>query len=116
MGMFDRFKNWMNEPDPDSYEPPMGIPAPDQERDLALYKFDSCPFCQRVLHVVRDKELDAIELVDTRRDAAARDHLFEETGRTTVPCLFVDGVPFFESADIKAWLQVYAARGFGQTS
>ena len=30
---------------------------------------------------------------------------------TQVPCLFIDGVPFHESADIVAWLQAYAVRG-----
>jgi glutathione S-transferase len=34
------------------------------------------------------------------------------TGRGTVPCLFVDGAPMFESAEIVAWLeQTFAVPG-----
>ena len=34
-----------------------------------------------------------------------RKDLKEKTGRTQVPCLFIDDVPMFESADIIAWLK-----------
>ena len=116
MGILDRLKRWWSAPDPGSYEPPPGIPAPDRERELVLYKFDTCPFCQRVLRVIHARDLDAIQMADTHQDPGAREQLLEETGRTTVPCLFVDGTPLFESADIKTWLQVYAARGFGHAT
>jgi hypothetical protein len=50
----------------------------------------------------------AIRLRDTRTDPVARGELAAATGRTQVPCLFIDGEPLFESADIDAWLEGYA--------
>ena len=29
----------------------------------------------------------------------------KQTGRNTVPCLYIDGKPMFESRDIAAWLE-----------
>lgn len=88
---------------------PRHVPAPDQDRELVLYKYDACGYCQRVLRVSRDLEM-SIEMRDTLLNPAHRAELAERTGRTQVPCLFIDGEPLFESADIVAWLQAYAKR------
>lgn len=45
---------------------------------------------------------------DVRADIEHRRALQALTGRTQVPCLVVDGVALFESADIVAWLEAYA--------
>jgi len=72
---------------------------------LALYKYDACPFCRRVQQTIDRLGIsDRIELRDTRRERKWRADLVEKTGRTQVPCLFIDGEPMFESADISAWL------------
>ena len=52
-----------------------------------------------------------VQMRDTRTEPGARAELLRRTGRTQVPCLFVDDVPFFESADIVDWLAAYAVRG-----
>lgn len=97
------------------YSPPPGIPAPDQTRKLVLYKFDTCPYCIRVMRKINQLGIEGIEYEDTRRDPSARQRLLQQTGRTQVPCLFIDGVPLFESLDINEWLEAYAARtGQGQ--
>lgn len=88
---------------------PSGAPSPDTERELVLYKYDTCPYCVRVMRAVDRLGLE-VAYRDTRRDAGAREELFEKTGRTQVPCLFIDGEPLFESADIVAWLEAYARR------
>lgn len=39
---------------------------------------------------------------------ASKEHLEKlesDTGRRTVPCLYIDGKPMHESADIIAWLE-----------
>lgn len=102
-------------------DPWIGVPSPQGERDLVLYKYDTCPYCRRVTRV-----LDALaQQVDVRQrdlflDRDARDTLFERTGRTTVPCLFIDDEPLFESQDIIAWLRAHAqwrsGRGDGATA
>ena len=88
---------------------PAGVPAPDQDRDLVLYKFDACPFCYRVQSGIEQMGLD-VAMRDTRAEPGVREELYEKTGRTQVPCLFIDGKPLFESADILRWLEAYAAR------
>lgn len=99
----------MNPPAPSEDLP--AKPAQQQEpkqagqHELVLYKFDSCPYCRRVLRVIDKLDIaDQIVLRDTRQDPQWRADLREKTGRTQVPCLFIDGKPMFESLDIIDWL------------
>ena len=78
-----------------------------QAHRLVLYKFDSCPYCRRVQRVLDQLDL-YVEMRDTRTDPENHRVLFERTGRTQVPCLFIDDEPMFESADIVDWLETYA--------
>lgn len=88
----------------------LGVPAPDQARQLVLYKYDGCPYCQRVLRAL--DELDVpVERRDTMRDGAARQDLRAITGGSQVPCLVIDGTPLLESADIVTWLRAYKQHG-----
>ena len=75
---------------------------------LELFYFNSCPFCQYVLRVVRELNLK-VEMLDisTNQDNLIR--LMKDTGRRTVPCLYIDNKPMFESADINAWLKANEA-------
>ena len=51
-------------------------------------------------------ELDVqVEYRDLNANYEHRKTLREQTGRTMVPCLFIDGAPMFESADIIEWLR-----------
>jgi glutaredoxin len=86
---------------------PTHVPSPDRPRDLVLYKYDSCPYCQRVMRALPGLGLE-IAMKDTLTTPGVRDELLSKTGRTQVPCLFVDGEALFESADILAWLGAYA--------
>ena len=97
--------------DPATYEAPRGIPSPDAGRSLALYKYDACPYCQRVRRALSELPELAVETRDTLRDRSNRTALAQATGRTQAPCLFIDDVPLFESDDIVRWLKAYAARG-----
>lgn len=72
---------------------------------LELYYFPACPFCVRVLKVIESLGIgEQIELKNIMQDDSARTFLLEQTGRQTVPCLFIDGEPMFESEDIVSWL------------
>ncbi len=44
-----------------------------------------------------------IELKNTLKNPEYRDHHIKITKRSTVPCLYIDGNPLFESADISKW-------------
>lgn len=89
--------------------PTWSVPAPDQDRALLLYKFDACPFCVRVMRHAEELGVD-LDMKDTRAEDGVRDELREKTGGTQVPCLFIDGQPLLESADINRWLTEYSQR------
>ena len=88
---------------------PTHVPSPDQERELVLYGRRSCPYCVRVYRELERLEL-TVELRDTSGGSSHRQALIRQTGRSQVPCLFIDGEALFESADIVAWLRAYQAR------
>ena len=62
---------------------PSETPAADK---LALYHFDSCPFCRMVRSEIDDLGLD-VELRDIFESTQYRDELIEARGRSTVPVL-----------------------------
>ena len=81
----------------------------DIKKNLALYYFDGCPFCVRVLRAIDTLGLD-VELRNIYEDRGYLDELREVRGRTTVPVLRItspDGEDRWmpESADIVRYLQ-----------
>ena len=81
-----------------------------READLELFKFDSCPFCIRVLVKLRGlKNGKGVRLRDTAKEPGAEEELVKRGGDDQVPCLFIDGQPMYESADIIAWLDANVA-------
>ncbi len=80
-------------------------------KQLALYYFDECPYCQLVLNSLDQLGLKSqVTLKNTRRDPSNREKLMKDTGRSTVPCLYINGIPMFESRDIVRWLTEYSQR------
>lgn len=73
---------------------------------LELYYYSQCPFCQKVLRQIEHLGLqDKIILKNTLEDPSNRVFHMNKTGRTTVPCLYIDDSPMFESQDICDWLE-----------
>lgn len=85
---------------------PVAVPKPPQVHHLVLFKYNSCPACRRTMRAAEQLGLD-LEMRDTQKDRSAALEHQEKTGRSTVPCLYIDGTPLFESADIIAWLRAY---------
>lgn len=72
---------------------------------LELFKRDTCPYCVKVQMAIHKLGVeDQIEQLDITRDEAARARLVEVGGKQQVPCLFIDGVPLYESGDIITWI------------
>lgn len=71
---------------------------------LDLYYYDSCPFCQIVLKTIKNLNL-LVDFKNIHLDESNLQRLLKDTGRRTVPCLYIDGNPMFESLDIVAWLK-----------
>ena len=73
---------------------------------LELFKKDSCPYCVKVMMLVDELGVgDKIEYRDIARDPQARQQLVKVGGKQQVPCLFIDGEPLYESADIMRWIE-----------
>jgi glutaredoxin 3 len=70
---------------------------------LTLFKKDTCPYCMRVLQALEELGI-TLPLRDTAQDPQAREELVRVGGKATVPCLFIDKKPLYESADIIAYL------------
>lgn len=74
--------------------------------ELILYGRSSCPYCLRVDRVIEELGVeDNITRRNTGFGTEWREDLRKRTGRTQVPCLFIDGEPMFESLDIIAWIK-----------
>lgn len=71
---------------------------------LELYKFDACPYCQRVMKVIEEKKI-RVTYLDIYENTNNMQKLMLITGKKTVPCLFIDGDPMFESLDIIKWIE-----------
>jgi glutaredoxin len=57
-----------------------------QCQSLALYQFNTCPFCIKVRQEMRRLSLP-IEKRDAQHNAAHREELLQSSGATKVPCL-----------------------------
>ena len=74
-------------------------------KQLDLYYYDSCPYCQKVLRAMRRLDIDdKITLKNILTSDANARTLVEVGGKRQVPCLFIDGDPLYESDDIVWWL------------
>ena len=71
---------------------------------LELFYYDACPFCQLVLRAIEDLKIE-VEYKNIQKDSANLERLVKDTGRRTVPCLYIDNKPMHESSDIVQWLK-----------
>ena len=76
----------------------------DQERidaktaKMALYQFQTCPFCVKVRRELKRQAL-SIELRDAKNDQVVKQELVSQGGKHKVPCLRIE-----KSADEVQWL------------
>ena len=54
----------------------------------ALYYYDSCPFCQRVLMAMQSLNVN-VEKRNVMKNPEFRQQQIDATKRTTVPCLLI---------------------------
>ncbi|MGK5094405.1 glutathione S-transferase N-terminal domain-containing protein [Deltaproteobacteria bacterium TL4] len=76
---------------------------------MALYQFDTCPFCMNVKYVIKSLNLN-IEMRNIHKDRTHLKDLIEGGRKETVPCLRIekeDGSVqwMYESLEIIAYLQ-----------
>ena len=72
---------------------------------LELFMFKTCPYCRRVFNEIERSGRTDVEMHDIHKSEEDRQRLIETGGKEQVPCLFIDGVPMYESLDIVDWLR-----------
>lgn len=77
---------------------------PEDHPQLILYYRPSCPFCIKVLNHL-DTIQKSVSLKNLNDDPKAIEELIHLGGKKQVPCLFIDGIPLYESQDIMDWLE-----------
>jgi glutaredoxin len=73
--------------------------------DLKLYVSDTCGYCRRVKQYIDEVGRTDIEYRNISESQEDAEELLRVGGKRQVPCLFVDGKPMYESADIIQWLK-----------
>ncbi len=71
---------------------------------LDLYKYDTCPYCQKVMRSIKESGREDVTFHDIHESEEDRQYLIANGGKQQVPCLFIDGKALYESSDIIAWL------------
>lgn len=77
--------------------------------NYALYYYDMCPFCQRVLNALPQVKVD-VEKRNVMHNPQFRQEQYKATGKTMVPCLRIEDESgteswMYESADIVNYLK-----------
>jgi glutaredoxin 3 len=68
---------------------------------VVIYTTQYCPYCTQAKALLKHKGV-AFEEVDVGKDAALRDKMIEESGRRTVPQIFIDGDPIGGFDELRA--------------
>ncbi len=76
---------------------------------LDLYYRPSCPYCVKVLKVIKKLEAPVV-FHDISAHPEEAKILIKTGGKQQVPCLFINGKPMYESNDIIAWLEKESER------
>ncbi len=71
---------------------------------LILYCSNHCPFTQKVLDYLEETDRE-VTLKNIDEDPKAKEELIHLGGKKQTPCLFIDGVPLYESDDIIDWFK-----------
>lgn len=74
-------------------------------KNLSLYFFPECPFCQKVLKFIDENDIKDIEFLDIKKDEKNKEALIEKGGKNQVPALLHDGQILYESDDIIDYLK-----------
>ena len=71
------------------------------EERVVVYTTESCPYCVLAKRLLDAKGVPFTE-VDVARDPERRRQMVEQSGRMTVPQVFIDGVPRGGFDDLRA--------------
>jgi len=58
---------------------------------VIMYSTAVCPYCIRAEQLLKSRGVEAIEKIRVDLDPDARERMIEQTGRRTVPQIFIEG-------------------------
>ena len=58
-------------------------------KPVRVYSTQVCPYCVRAKHLLKQRGVDQIEEVRVDLDPSQRDAMIQQTGRRTVPQIFI---------------------------
>lgn len=90
------------------------MPSKDTKQ-LALYHYDTCPYCAKVKRFIKNKPLQ-IEQLNVQQDPVRLNELINKGGKKQVPCLRIcsqngNDIWLYESDEIVRFLDVYLQNG-----
>jgi glutaredoxin 3 len=59
---------------------------------VRMYSTDWCPYCRRAKALLKSRGVDSFEDIDLDREPGRRAEMIQQTGRYTVPQIFIGGV------------------------
>jgi glutaredoxin 3 len=69
--------------------------------EVRIYTTGFCPFCTRAKRLLADKGV-VFEEIDVTFDPGLREKMTAESGRRTVPQIFIDGAPIGGCEELEA--------------
>ena len=58
-------------------------------QSVLMYSKTTCPYCHRAYRLLRERGVEAIDLVQIDEQPQRRSEMIEKSGRTTVPQIFI---------------------------
>lgn len=109
VGQIILFINWVTTPKGIKRTAQAQAMVDEQTAQLALYQFNTCPFCVKVRRAMKRLSLN-IALYDAKNNAEHKQALLAGGGKVKVPCLRItneDGSVkwMYESSDINSYLE-----------
>ena len=69
--------------------------------NIVVYAIQGCPYCAAATALLRDKGV-LFEEIDVGADAGLREKVIQESGRRTVPQIFINGSPIGGFEELRA--------------
>ena len=67
-------------------------PSFESMQTVRMYSTDWCPYCRRAKALLKARGVESFEDIDLDREPGRRAEMIQETGRYTVPQIFIGGV------------------------
>jgi glutaredoxin 3 len=89
----------------ESYQIKRVISGGKSNLDIVIYSKDNCPWCTKAKAALTDKKLSYKSIDVLSMDPSELEKIMEETGRRTVPNIFINGKNIGGYQELMKWLE-----------